>query len=58
MVLFLRVVAGVVAIDVETSSLMLMTTLCLALYMAAIKRRQEILVANVYNLRQLKQEMF
>lgn len=45
----LRVVAGAVAIAVQTSSWMLITTLCLALYMAAIKRRQEILVHNIYS---------
>lgn len=45
----LRIVAGAVAIAVQTSSWMLITTLCLALYMAAIKRRQEILIFNVYN---------
>lgn len=39
----LRVYAGAVAIDVPVSSWMFVTTLCLALYLAAIKRRQELL---------------
>lgn len=47
----LRIVAGAVAIAVQTSSWMLLTTLCLALYMAAIKRRQEILIFNNHNLK-------
>jgi len=38
----LRVFAGAQAIDVPLSSWMLITTLCLALYLAAIKRRQEL----------------
>lgn len=45
----LRIVAGAVAIAVQTSSWMLITTLCLALYMAAIKRRQEIMVHNIFH---------
>lgn len=40
----LRVYAGAVAIDVAVSSWMFVTTLCLALYLAAIKRRQELLI--------------
>ena len=39
----LRVYAGAVAISVPVSSWMFVTTLCLALYLAAIKRRQELL---------------
>lgn len=39
----LRVWAGAVAVAVPLSSWMLITTLCLALYLAAVKRRQEIL---------------
>lgn len=39
----LRVYAGTLAIDVEPSYWMLITTLCLALYLAAIKRRQELI---------------
>lgn len=37
----LRVIAGAVAIGSPLSSWMFITTLCLALYLAAIKRRQE-----------------
>lgn len=39
----LRVYAGAMAITVPVSSWMFVTTLCLALYLAAIKRRQELL---------------
>lgn len=39
----LRVIAGAAALDVQTSSWMFVTTLCLALYIAAIKRRQELI---------------
>ena len=39
----LRVYAGAVALDVPLSSWMAVTTLCLALYLAAIKRRQELM---------------
>ncbi len=38
----LRVYAGAMALDVPVSSWMFITTLCLALYLAAVKRRQEI----------------
>jgi 4-hydroxybenzoate polyprenyltransferase len=38
----LRLVAGAVALQVPLTSWMAITTLCLALYFAAIKRRQEI----------------
>lgn len=38
----LRVIAGAVALQVPVSSWMFITTLCLALYLAAIKRRQEL----------------
>jgi 4-hydroxybenzoate polyprenyltransferase len=38
-----RVYVGAVAISVPVSSWMFVTTLCLALYLAAIKRRQELL---------------
>lgn len=38
----LRVVAGAVALSVEASAWMCVTTLCLALYLGAIKRRQEL----------------
>lgn len=39
----LRVFAGAVALAVPLSAWMFVTTLCLALYLAAIKRRQELL---------------
>lgn len=38
----LRVYAGAMALDVSVSSWMFITTLCLALYLAAVKRRQEL----------------
>lgn len=38
----LRVYAGAIALDVPVSGWMFVTTLCLALYLAAIKRRQEL----------------
>ena len=38
----LRVQAGALAVDVPVSSWMFVTTLCLALYLASIKRRQEL----------------
>jgi decaprenyl-phosphate phosphoribosyltransferase len=38
----LRVYAGAVALSVPVSSWMFITTLCLALYLAAVKRRQEL----------------
>lgn len=38
----LRVYAGAVALDVPVSYWMFLTTLCLALYLAAVKRRQEL----------------
>lgn len=39
----LRVYAGAMALSVPVSSWMCVTTLCLALYLAAIKRRQELM---------------
>lgn len=42
----LRVYAGAEAIGVPLSSWMAVTTLCLALYLAAIKRRQELVTAG------------
>ena len=39
----LRVYAGATALSVPVSSWMFVTTLCLALYLAAIKRRQELI---------------
>lgn len=38
----LRVYAGAIALSVPVSSWMFVTTLCLALYLAAVKRRQEL----------------
>lgn len=38
----LRVFAGATSLDVPVSSWMFITTLCLALYLAAVKRRQEL----------------
>lgn len=38
----LRVIAGAFALNVDPSAWMCITTLCLALYLAAIKRRQEL----------------
>lgn len=38
----LRVYAGAMALDLPVSSWMFITTLCLALYLAAVKRRQEL----------------
>ncbi|KVP28854.1 phosphoribose diphosphate--decaprenyl-phosphate phosphoribosyltransferase [Burkholderia ubonensis] len=43
----LRVYAGAVALDVPVSSWMFITTLCLALYLAAVKRRQELKASGV-----------
>lgn len=48
----LRVLAGSVAINVKLSSWMFITTLCIALYLAAIKRRQE-LIKNGSNARKV-----
>ena len=42
----LRVWAGAEAIDVPLSSWMAITTLCLALYLASIKRKQELVSAG------------
>lgn len=42
----LRVYAGAVAISVPISSWMFITTLCLALYLASIKRRQELALSG------------
>jgi decaprenyl-phosphate phosphoribosyltransferase len=43
----LRAYAGAVALQVPLSSWMAITTLCLALYLAAVKRRQELLQSGV-----------
>jgi 4-hydroxybenzoate polyprenyltransferase len=50
----LRVYAGAEAIGVPLSSWMAVTTLCLALYLAAIKRRQELVTAGPEGRRVLK----
>jgi decaprenyl-phosphate phosphoribosyltransferase len=42
----LRIYAGAVAIAVPLSNWMAITTLCLALYLAAIKRRQELAISG------------
>ena len=42
----LRVFAGATALDVPVSAWMFVTTLCLALFLAAIKRRQELQVSG------------
>lgn len=42
----LRVLAGAVALDVPVSSWMFVTTLCLALYLAAVKRGQELTLSG------------
>lgn len=50
----LRIYAGAEALSVPLSSWMAITTLCLALYLAAIKRRQELLTAGGEGRRVLK----
>src|SRR5882672_7569411 len=45
----LRVYAGALALSVPLSSWMAITTLCLALYLAAIKRRQELANSGIEN---------
>jgi 4-hydroxybenzoate polyprenyltransferase len=51
----LRVYAGSEAIGVPLSSWMAVTTLCLALYLAAVKRRQELVTAGSEGRRVLKE---
>jgi decaprenyl-phosphate phosphoribosyltransferase len=51
----LRVYAGSEVIGVTLSSWMAITTLCLALYLAAIKRRQELMTAGSEGRRVLKE---
>ncbi len=51
----LRVYAGAVAVSVAASSWILITTLCLALYLAAIKRRQELLKTGTQTRKVLQQ---
>ena len=50
----LRVYAGAMALNVAVSSWMFVTTLSLALYLAAMKRRQELLVSNSQSRKVLK----
>lgn len=42
----LRVYAGAVALDVPVSTWMFVTTLCLALFLGAVKRRQELILVG------------
>ncbi len=51
----LRVYVGAIAIQVHVSAWMFVTTLCLALYLATIKRRQEILFQTVHTRKVLEQ---
>lgn len=51
----LRVYAGAVALFVPVSSWMFVTTLCLALYLAAIKRKQELKIQGDNGRKVLKQ---
>lgn len=50
----LRVYAGAMALSVPVSSWMSVTTLCLALYLAAIKRRQELMQSGTEGRRVLQ----
>lgn len=50
----LRIYAGAQAIGVPVSSWMFITTLCLALYLASVKRRQELTQSGVEGRRVLK----
>ncbi|MFZ6874592.1 decaprenyl-phosphate phosphoribosyltransferase [Undibacterium sp. Di27W] len=50
----LRVYAGAVALAVPVSAWMFVTTLCLALYLAAIKRRQELMQSGTEGRKVLK----
>ena len=51
----LRVYAGAMALDVPVSSWMFITTLCLALYLAAVKRRQELSLSGSQGRKVLEQ---
>jgi decaprenyl-phosphate phosphoribosyltransferase len=51
----LRVLAGAVALSVPVSGWMFVTTLCLALYLAAVKRSQELSQSGTEGRRVLKQ---
>jgi 4-hydroxybenzoate polyprenyltransferase len=50
----LRVVAGAMALELAPSAWMCVTTLCLALYLAAVKRRQELAQSGVDGRKVLK----
>ena len=50
----LRIYAGAVALSVPVSSWMFVTTLCLAIYLAAVKRRQELLQSGTNGRRVLQ----
>jgi 4-hydroxybenzoate polyprenyltransferase len=50
----LRVYAGAVALGVPVSSWMFVTTMCLALYLAAVKRRQELSLSGTVGRKVLK----
>ncbi len=50
----LRVYAGAMALDVPVSAWMFVTTLCLALYLASVKRRQELSHSGVEGRRVLE----
>lgn len=50
----LRVIAGAMALDLVASAWMCVTTLCLALYLAAVKRRQELAQSGVDGRKVLK----
>ncbi len=50
----LRVYAGAVALDVPVSAWMFVTTLCLAIYLASVKRRQELLQSGADSRKVLK----
>ena len=51
----LRVYAGAVAISVSVSAWMFVTTLCLALYLASVKRRQELRLSGTEGRQVLEQ---
>ncbi len=51
----LRVSAGAAALDVPVSAWMFITTLCLALYLAALKRRTELALSGAQGRRVLEQ---
>ena len=50
----LRVIAGAMALNLAASAWMCVTTLCLALYLAAVKRRQELAQSGVDGRKVLK----